>query len=88
MTEVIAAALGPLGAVARRLAGPGRALVRRMSRDMELLQSAVLSPLTRRGDAQAAELADLGGKVAELHRRVRPKRARSRVADPADAVGP
>jgi predicted lipid carrier protein YhbT len=88
MTEVMAAALGPFGGVARRLAGPGRALFRRMSRDMELLQSALLSPLIRRGDAQSAELADLGGKVAELHRRVRPERARRGVVDPADAAGP
>lgn len=85
MTEVMAAALGPFGGAARRLAGPGGALFRRISRDMELLQSAALSSLTRRGDAQAAELADLGGKVAELRRRVRPGRARRGGVDPADA---
>jgi len=42
-----------------------------MTRDLEALQETLLSPLARRCDAQAAELAELRARLDELQRRSR-----------------
>lgn len=75
--ETILSALGPLAGPARRLAGPGRVLARRLRRDMARVQAALTAPLARRCAAQAAELAALEDKVGELQRRRPPRPTRT-----------
>lgn len=69
LIEVVAATLGPLGGLARRLLRPADAALRRMTRDLERLQEALLSPVSGRCDAQAAELDALRARLDELQRR-------------------
>jgi predicted lipid carrier protein YhbT len=71
LVEVAASAAGPLSGPARRLLGPANALFRRTTRDLERLQGALLAPLARRCDAQAAELDEIRARVEELQRRAR-----------------
>jgi predicted lipid carrier protein YhbT len=71
LAETVASMLGPLGGIARRLLGPAETLIRRMTRDLEALQETLLSPLARRSDAQAAELAELRAQLDDLQRRSR-----------------
>ncbi|MHA1152373.1 MAG: ubiquinone anaerobic biosynthesis accessory factor UbiT [Alphaproteobacteria bacterium] len=71
LIDIAASALGPAAGIARRLLGPAETLIRRMTRDLEALQETLLSPLTRRCDAQAAELVELRARLDELQRRMR-----------------
>ncbi|MFQ6017295.1 MAG: SCP2 domain-containing protein [Kiloniellaceae bacterium] len=86
MIEVVASAVGPFGGAARRLAGPVGAVFRRMNRDLEFLQAAVLAPLTKRCDSQAAKLAELDDKAAEPPRRARPGRTTRRAQGQTGAL--
>ncbi len=74
LIDIAASALGPAAGIARRLLGPVKTLIRRMTRDLEALQATLLSPLTRRCDAQAAELDELRARLDELQRRMRRSR--------------
>jgi predicted lipid carrier protein YhbT len=71
LVEVAASALGPFAGIARRLLAPADALLRRMTRDLEHLQAALLSPVAGRCDAQVAELEELRARLYELQRRTR-----------------
>jgi predicted lipid carrier protein YhbT len=71
LIDIAASAFGPAAGIARRLLGPVETLIRRMTRDLEALQETLLSPLTRRCDAQAAELDELRTRLDELQRRTR-----------------
>jgi predicted lipid carrier protein YhbT len=77
LVEIAASALGPLAGLARRVLGPAEALFRRATRDLERLQGALLFPVARRCDAQAAELDEIRTGMDELRRRSRRPRAAS-----------
>ncbi len=76
--EIMLAVLGPLAGPARRLARPGRTLLRGLRDDMGRVQAALTAPLARRCAAQAAELAALEDQVGELRRRLHQRPARTR----------
>jgi predicted lipid carrier protein YhbT len=69
LVEDVATAFGPLAGIARRLLAPADALVRRMTRDLQRLQGALLSPVAGRCDAQAAELNEIRARLDDLQRR-------------------
>ena len=71
LVEIAASALGPLAGLARRVLGPAEALFRRATRDLERLQGALLFPVARRCDAQAAELDEIRTGMDALRRRSR-----------------
>ncbi len=71
LVEIAASALGPLAGLARRVLGPAAALLRRANRDLERLQAALLFPVARRCDAQAAELDEIRTGMDALRRRSR-----------------
>ncbi len=75
LVEIAASALGPLAGLARRVLGPAEALFRRATRDLERLQGALLFPVARRCDAQAAALDEIRTGMDELRRRSRRPRA-------------
>ena len=77
LVEIAASALGPLAGLARRVLGPAEALLRRATRDLERLQGALLFPVARRCDAQAAELDEIRTGMDELRRRPRRPRVAS-----------
>ena len=63
--------LGPFGAPARRLVEAATALYRRADEDLEVLRSALLSPVQRRCDSQDARIDDLGETVSNVSKRRR-----------------
>ncbi|MCH8155157.1 MAG: SCP2 sterol-binding domain-containing protein [Proteobacteria bacterium] len=87
LVEIAASALGPLAGLARRVLGPADDLFRRATRDLERLQGALLFPVARRCDAQAAELDAIRTGMDALQRRSRRPRTapRTRTGGPAGA---
>ncbi|MCH8036113.1 MAG: SCP2 sterol-binding domain-containing protein [Proteobacteria bacterium] len=75
LVEIAASALGPFAGLARRVLGPAEALFRRATRDLERLQGALLFPVARRCDAQAAALDEIRTGMDDLRRRSRRPRA-------------
>ncbi len=84
--EVMTSALGPLSGPARRLAGLIDTLFGRIDRDLDSLQRALLSPVTRRYDAQAAKVRECENLLAELHRRAPGDQAKPRATRRAEAA--
>ena len=78
LVEIAASALGPFAGLARRVLGPAEALFRRATRDLERLQGALLFPVARRCDAQAAALDEIRTGMDDLRRRSRRPRAAPR----------
>ncbi|MFQ5774146.1 MAG: SCP2 domain-containing protein [Kiloniellaceae bacterium] len=66
--EVMASPLGPLSGVVRRLAAPAGAVFRRMARDLDDIQAALIAPATSRCDALAADLREIRDRVDGIHR--------------------
>ena len=84
--EVMTSALGPLSGPARRLAGLIDTLFGRIARDLDSFQRALLSPVTRRCDAQAAKVRECENLLAELHRRAPGNQAKPRATRRAEAA--
>ncbi len=71
LVDLAASVFGPASGLARRVLGPADALLRRANRDLEELQAALLTPVARRCDVQAAELDEIRSRMDDLQRRAR-----------------
>lgn len=75
LTEDLLRPLGPFGAPARGLLRAGGVLYRRAERDLETLRTALVAPVQRRCDSQAAQLRDLDEAVAGMPARRRERQS-------------
>lgn len=71
LAEDLLRPLGPLGAPLRRLMAAAQAVYRRADEDLEVVRSALLSPMQRRFDSQNARIDELGEVVAGVAKRRR-----------------
>ena len=75
LIDDFAAALGPLGGLFRTLADVAGGAGARMRDDLDMLRAAVIAPVLKSADAQAARITDLEAEVAALRRAARRERA-------------
>jgi len=75
--SALASLLGPLAGPARFLAGAAGTVYSRLAEDLETLRHAVVGPVLRHADAQAARLDGLDEAVGELKRVTRKTRIRT-----------
>lgn len=80
LLEEFAESFGPLARPALRVATRSVSLFQRLSEDTEVLQQAILSPLTKRLSSQEAAVDEHEARLATLEKQVRKQAARSKAA--------
>lgn len=80
LLEEFALAFGPLARPALRVATRSASLFQRLSEDADILQQAILSPLTRRLSSQETASDELEARLASLEKQIKKQAARSKAA--------
>lgn len=80
LLEEFAEGFGPLARPALRVATRSASLLQRLSEDTEILQQAILSPLTRRLSSQEAAYDEFEARLSTLEKQVKKQAARSKAA--------
>ncbi len=80
LLEEFAETFGPLARPVLSIARHSTALFKRLSEDADVLQRALLSPLTKRTTSQETRLADVEARLATFEGRIRKEIARAKAA--------